>query len=248
MMTKRILVSLTIISLVMASCRKDDATTTATEVSIETQNTYDDAAIKQFLEDNYLDARGNIKAFSSTDTSDDGYTKLSAMNPVTLGSGVTYIVRANAQPTSGGTLATDDALKLMHNTMSYVATKNDAGTIKFTSGYAFRNTIATGYLEFDPAYYYVKDSAIKNYNTANNTSYTRSFYEIEGFQEAIKMFQSYSLNDDENYNLQGVIIVPSRAVFARDAHYNYTGYSLKDRSLVFNFQIYNKQSRATVGN
>ena len=246
-MTNRILTCLAIISLSIVSCRKDDATTTAAEVSIETQNTYDDAAIKKFLDDNYLDARGNIKAFSSTDTSDDGYTKLSAMNPFTLPSGVTYIIRADAQPTNGGTLAANDALKLMHNTMTYVATKDDAGTIKFTSGYAFRNTIATGYLEFDPAYYYVKNSALNKYNKDNNVSYTRSFYEIEGFQEAIKTFQSFNLGDSENYNLQGVIIVPSRAAFARDPHFNYTGYSLKDRSLVFNFQIYNKQDRSTVG-
>ncbi|MGZ5192746.1 MAG: hypothetical protein ACXWVV_02290, partial [Kaistella sp.] len=66
----------------------------------------------------------------------------------------------------------------------------------------------------------------------------RSYYEIEGFQEAIKKFQAYDIPDDSNYNLQGVIIVPSRAAFARDAHFNYTGLAFRNRSFVFNFQIY----------
>ncbi len=38
---------------------------------INVQNSYDDQAIKKFMDENYLDAQGNIKAFSDTDTSDD---------------------------------------------------------------------------------------------------------------------------------------------------------------------------------
>ena len=52
---KKIFLFLAIASLAITSCRKDDDNTDTTEtVSIETQNSYDDAAITQFLKDNYL--------------------------------------------------------------------------------------------------------------------------------------------------------------------------------------------------
>jgi hypothetical protein len=40
-------------------------------------------------------------------------------------------------------------------------------------------------------------------------------------------------------NLQGVIIVPSKAAFARNENY----YGLKNMTLVFNFQIYHTETR-----
>ena len=86
---------LVIASLAITSCRKDDDNTNTTEtVSIETQNSYDDAAITQFLKkDNYFDARGNIVAFSSSITTDDNEKPLAGYSPTTLPSGVVYISR-----------------------------------------------------------------------------------------------------------------------------------------------------------
>src|SRR5690348_4769072 len=86
-------------SLCFSACKKDDDVSTYVEPEdINTQNTYDDQAIKKFMDENYLDAQGNVKAFSSTDTSDDTEKKLSELNPITLPSGTIYIMRNGAQP------------------------------------------------------------------------------------------------------------------------------------------------------
>jgi hypothetical protein len=64
---KKIFLFLALASLAITSCNNDDDNNSTTEeVSIETQNTYDDEAIQKFLKDNYFDSRGNIVAFSST--------------------------------------------------------------------------------------------------------------------------------------------------------------------------------------
>ena len=214
------------------SCRKDE-NVAQPEVSIETQNTYDDKAAATFLQTHYLDAKGNIQFLPDNDKTN---VKLADLNPVTLPSGVIYVVRPGAQPEPGTPIGETDVLHLMHNTMTYLAT-NIENKIEFTAGYPFKNTIAgTGTPEIDPLYYYAKES-IRN-AAKDELQKQRSFYEIEGFREAIQKFKAFNLEDDSNYNLQGVIIVPSRAAFARDAHYNYTGIGFKDRSFIFNFQVY----------
>ena len=86
---KKIFLFLALASLAITSCNNDDDNNSTTEeVSIETQNTYDDEAIQKFLKDNYFDSRGNIVAFSSTSTTDDNEKPLSDYNPVKLNSGV----------------------------------------------------------------------------------------------------------------------------------------------------------------
>lgn len=236
---KKIFLFLAIASLAITSCRKDDDNTTTEEVSIETQNSYDDTAIKQFLKDNYFDAKGNIKAFSSTITTDDNEKPLTDYNPVTLNSGVVYIVRN--VPANGKTIANNDMLRIMQVSNTYVAAKDTDGTIKFGSQYSFRNTVtSTGTPEVDPAYFYVKNSILTSDTYKDKT---RSYFEIEGFQEGLKYFKSYEIPDSDNYNMQGVIIVPSRAAFARDDHFAYSSYSFKNRSFVFSFQIYKTDTR-----
>lgn len=230
---KKTYLFLALASIALVSCRKDDAVDTVEEVSIETQNSYDDQAAQNFLATHYLDAKGNIKDFVATDTVN---VKLADLSPVTLPSGVIYIARPGAQPNPGTTIAQYDNIRLMTNTITYVATNTD-NKVSFSSPSVFRNTISgTGVPEADPAYYYVKksvrDAAISD--IAKQSSY----YEIEGFQEALKKFKAFDIPDESNYNLQGVIIVPSRAAFARDAHFNYTGISFRNRSFVFNFQVY----------
>ncbi|MGZ5273604.1 MAG: hypothetical protein ACXWCA_04725, partial [Kaistella sp.] len=203
------------------------------EVSIETQNTYDDQAAQNFLETHYLDAKGNIKDLVSTDNVN---VKLADLNPVKLPSGVIYIMRSSAQPNPGTTVGQYDLLRLMSNSTSYIATNTD-NKVAYSSPAIFKNTITgAGVPEVDPAYFYVKKSILDNATVAQ--AKLRSYYEIEGFQEAIKKFQAYDIPDDSNYNLQGVIIVPSRAAFARDVHFNYSGLAFRNRSFVFNFQIY----------
>lgn len=232
-------------SLCFTACKKDDEVETFVEPDdIAVRNSYDDQAIQKFMNDNYLDSQGNIKAFSSTDTSDDNEKKLSELSPQKLSSGVIYIVRNGAQPTSGVTLETNPEatnatqIRTMMRANYYLATNTD-GNVAFTTSGVLANTInGSGSPLTDPMFYYVKKSVKE---TAGKE---RSYYEIEGLQEGLKYFKGYAnLSDGDAYNLQGVIIVPSRAAFGRDAHYNYTGYSLKNNCFVFNFQIYKANPR-----
>lgn len=239
---KKILVPFLAITLALQSCKRDeDTTTTVQEVSdLAEQNSNDDKAIQKYLEEHYLDSQGLIKAFSTTDTSDDNQKKLSEMVTKTLPSGVVVIVREGAQPTDGKTIGETDVLRLMCKNITFLSQKNDKGEVVYTSQSNFVNTIDTsGTPEKDPYYYYVKKSALETATV--EAAKNRSYYEIEGFQEGLKEFKAYNnLPDSEGYNLQGVIIVPSRAAYARDAHYLS---SYRNRNFVFNFQVYDSSAR-----
>lgn len=237
---KKIFFGLAIFALALNSCKRDvtDPAVVAPVYDAATQNTYDDQAAKQFLNDYFLDARGNIKPFTTTDVPSATNIKLADLNPVTLPSGVIYIMRAGAQPTAGTAIGATDVIRLLSNTLTYQAT-NTNNVVAFTSPQNFRNGVTgTGVPEVDPGYFYTKQSVLD----ADPTK-TRSYYQIEGFSEALQKFQACNIPDSANYNLQGIIIVPSRAAFGKDPHFNYTGYSLNNRSFVFNFQVYKSDVR-----
>ncbi|MGD1320497.1 hypothetical protein [Chryseobacterium sp. 2R14A] len=228
-------------SLCFAACKKDDEVETFVEPEdINVRNSYDEQAIQKFMDNNYLDSQGNIKAFSSTDASDDNEKKLSQLNPQTLPSGVIYIKRDGAQPNPGVTLNTDSSstdatlIKTMMRANYYLATDTD-GNIALTYYGSLLNTLdGSGSPYTDPTFYYVKESI----KTAAGKD--RNYYEISGLKEALKYFEGYNnLPNGEIPNLQGVIIVPSKAAFARNDNY----YGLKNMTFVFNFQIYNAQTR-----
>ncbi|GEN73598.1 hypothetical protein [Chryseobacterium lathyri] len=232
-------------SLCFSACKKDDEVETYKEPEdISVQNSYDDQAIKKFMSENYLDAQGNIKAFSTTDTSDDNEKKLIDLPYQTLPSGTIYIVREGAQPTvEPQTIGESDILTLMVRANAYLAGNTD-GNISFISSLTLVNTInGNGLPMIDPLFYYAKKSILENATTG--IAQQRSYYEIEGFREAIQKFKAFkNLPSGNPYNLQGVILVPSRAAFARDPHYPYsTQYSLRNYSMVFNFQVYGRADR-----
>ncbi|MCT2407070.1 hypothetical protein NZD88_05830 [Chryseobacterium antibioticum] len=233
-------------SLGFSACKKDDEVETYKEPEdIAVQNSYDDQAIKKFMNDNYLDAQGNIKAFSTTDTSDDNEKKLSDLPYETLSSGTIYIMRVGAQPsaTEEKTIGDKDILTVMMRANALLAANTD-GNVSFVSTLAITNTInGNGLPLVDPMYYYVKQSVLDAATT--DATKQRSYYEIEGFQEAIRKFKAFNnLPSGNPYNLQGVILVPSRAAFARDPHFPYnTSYSLRNYSFVFNFQVYGRADR-----
>lgn len=239
---KKIYLCLAAALLTLSACKKDRTEEEAApEIAQETQNAYDDQAAAQFLNDNYFDARGNIVSFSDADTKDDNYPKLSSYNPVKLPSGVIYIVRPGAQPTPGTAIGATDKLTLMVNSTFATATKTN-DKVAYSNPLPFRNTISySGVPDVDPSYYYVKQSILDGATTADSKQ--RSFYEIEGFKEGLMKFMAFNKSAEENYNLQGVIIVPSRAAFGRDPYFNYTGYSLRDKSFVFSFQVYKAEPR-----
>jgi hypothetical protein len=251
---KKILWGLALSVMVLQGCKKDEDDTASTTVAAENttqQNEWDDTAIAKFLDEHYFDAKGNVVAFSDTDDTDNNEKKLSSYDLQKLPSGVIIIKRADSlQPNPGKTIASDDAIKIMQNTTSYIALKStETGVVSLTSDVTFSNTIlGTGVPVYDPSYYYAKQSMIDKLNTTNSTSYDRTYYEIEGLREGLSYFKSFDLDDSADYNMQGVIIVPSRAAFARDAHYAYGNYSWKDRTFVFDFQIYNTVPRSVAGN
>lgn len=234
-------------SLCFSACKKDDDPQTFVEPDdVAVRNTYDDQAIQKFLNDNYLDTQGNVKAFSATDTIDDHEKKLAELNPVKLPSGVIYIVRAGAQPSPGKAIGATDVLRMMVRANYYLATNTD-GTVALTgssvSPYLINTINGGGSPISDPMWYYVKKQVLQDATT--DVAKDKKYYEIEGFQEGLKYFKAASpaMADGDAYNLQGVILVPSRAAFGREAHYNYTGYSLQNRTFVFNFQVYETKTR-----
>jgi len=236
-------------TLCFTACKKDDQVETFVEPDdVAVRNSYDDQAIQKFMNDNYLDTQGNIKAFSSTDTSDDNEKKLSELSPVTLPSGVIYIVRNGAQPSSGVTLDTNSVsptatqIRTMMRANYYLATNTDGNVAFSTSGVLLNTINGSGSPVTDPMFYYVKNSVLDAAST--DIAKQRSYYEIKGLQEGLTYFKGFqSMSDGDAYNLQGVIIVPSRAAFARNEHYNYVGYSLKNTCFIFNFQIYKANPR-----
>lgn len=213
-----------------------NSTTTIEEVPVieqSVQHTIDNDAAQLYLNTHYFDAKGNPKEFSDTDTSDDNFPKLINLNPVTLPSGVIYIKRSS--PTSGQAILANDSLHFQAKITSYYAVKTD-NVSKYGSELTFINTIATtGVPVKDPAFYHVKQSILNAYPT-----FPRSYYELEGFQEAIKAMNSYEINNEVNYNFQGLILIPSRAAFGRDAHFDYIGYDLKNRCFVASVQVYRR--------
>lgn len=238
---KKILLGIALSVVVLQSCKKDDEEVDQTVVlSVEEQKNYDDEAAKDFMSKNYFNSKGVITAFDDAITTDDNEKKLIDYDYKTLASGVIYIVRPGAQPNPGKEIGSTDVMNIMSITKSYLSTKVD-DKIVFKSESTFSNTIATGDIIIDPAYFYVKQTVLDKYNSTNNTTYGRSFYEIEGFQEGLKYFKADNLDNSANYNLQGVIIVPSRAAFGRDASIYGTSYN--NRSFIFNFQVYNTRAR-----
>lgn len=218
-----------------ASCRKDEVEV----IAIETQNTYDDQATERFLTEHYMDDQGNLLQYSTTSTDDDNEPSLATYPKEKLASGVTIVTRPSAQPNPGKTIGSSDILTLMHRTITYVARKGDDGTVKFLAGSPMVNTIGgSGVPEKDPFFYY----AAKKVRNGRD----RSFFEIEGFREAIQKFKSCEIPETSNYNLQGVIIVPSRAAYARDSNpFDQGNVVFHDRSFIFNFQVYKTEDRPT---
>lgn len=240
---KKILFVATAAALVTTSCRKDAVTQVAV-VDIATQNMLDDQAITNFLATNYFDAKGNIQSVSNLDAATLANTKkLSDLSPITLPSGVVYVFRPDGQPNPGKAIGGTDVIRLMSNSQSFLAVTSTSGGV-FSSASPFMSSFVTGALQIDPKYYYASPQYVADYNAKSNaTAVTASYFMIEGLSEALAKFKSFDKADSEDYAMQGAIFVPSRAAFARDAHYNYTGYSLTDRTFVFNFQVYKSTAR-----
>ncbi len=233
-------------SLCFSACKKDDddVETYKEPEDITVQNNYDDQAIKKYMDENYLDVQGNIKAFSATDSTDDNEKKLSELDYKTLPSGTIYIVRDGAQPSASEEqiIKDTDIIKIMGRGYACLAGESN-GNVSFLSTTSFLNTIDGSVVPLiDPMYYYVKKKTLTDATT--DAAKQASYYQIPGFREALQKFKAFDdLPSETPYNLQGVIIVPSRAAFARNPHYPYLGASYRNRTFIFNFQIYGRENR-----
>lgn len=239
---KKGLIYLAAITISLTSCRQNNnmfgmPPAAPREVAdINLQNTNDDKAIEKYLNDHYLDATGKVTPFTSTITPDNSRIKLADLNPIKLPSGVIVIKREGAQPNPGTAINSTDVIRIMQRSSAFTSQENNG--IQYTAETGFINTVdGSGTPEVDPLYFFARPSVTTASGKPN------SYYEIEGFKEGLAHFKSFDKADSENYNLQGVIIVPSRAAFARDDHYQYNGSNWRNRTFVFNFQVYKTTPR-----
>ena len=103
---KKTFLFLALASIALTSCRKDEEDVIP-EVNIETQNNYDNEAALKFLDTHAFDAKGNLKDYVETDTT---MVKLASLSPITLPSGVIYVVRPSAQPSPGSNIGSTDII------------------------------------------------------------------------------------------------------------------------------------------
>jgi len=231
------------------ACKSDDSNIPETYpvLNPEEQKEYDDLAIKSYLEGHYFDEKGRVKVIPKDDSTKK---KLSSFSE-TLPSGVVVVINPDSQPINGTEVTDEKVISIMLTSFAARAVwSKDNNAIGFIGNLNFYNTIDVGGSVLrDPKWYYAKKKDIEDeqkrldQNPNNTFKVTKSFFEIEGFQEAIKKFKSFDKDPKENYKLQGLIIVPSRLAFGKEPHYNYIGLSLNDHTFFFNFQLYKVEER-----
>ncbi len=212
--------------LALSSCNNDDDNTIP-EISIEEQNTQDDASIQVFLDSYYLDDLGRLIAFDEDDSSDDDETPIRD-HATALSDGVYYIV--NPDIVAAGPSVTDvdtQTILLNYDFKTFYSGTNEEGEYLVTNYSTLVNTVNTTGLPSWNIPFFRED-------LEEDSSLTESFYEMEGFQEAIKHFQATEKEFEEPYVFQGAIIVPSRMAYARDSNV----YSLYNAIAVISFELY----------
>jgi major membrane immunogen (membrane-anchored lipoprotein) len=231
---KKYLAFILITSLVLTSCKKEDSPTIAPPIDISEQNSNDDAAIQNFLQDNTFTDNGKVVALTEDEKKAGLKKPLTAYKPTKLPSGVVYL--HYYEPIANPLVNKTDALSLQYIANMYISRPVNNKVI-LSNNLEFSSTImGTGVARQDPYFYYTSPSKIP-------AGITASYFEIEGLQEAMVNFRSCKLEPVDDYKLQGLIIVPSRAAYARDDHYKNYNVNWNDRTLVFNFQIYKAEAR-----
>ncbi len=212
----------------LASCGSDDDDG-VTQISLEEQNTQDDGAIITFLKSYYFDELGRVTEFDADDDSDDNETPLHDI-AIPLESGVWY-VKNDAVIASGPAVTNEDTQTILLNyNFQVFSSINNEGEYNYGSLVSYASTTSTTGLPSWDIPFFRKD-------LDEDSTYEESYYEMEGFQEAIKFFNSTEKALDELYTFQGAIIVPSRMNYARDANY----YQMYNGIAVINFELYQVQ-------
>lgn len=238
-MMKKLGISLLTLFFLSVSCSSDDDG--YRDLPQEDQDSIDDQALVQYLEDHYFNPeRGTIKKFDDDTDEDDDYPSLKSL-AFKLESGV-WIVK-NPNVSAQGPSITDninDSVLISYNSMRFKASDefaSDGGRLYESFFSPFQNTIySTGTPQWDPVFYYRDITEEMSGGNINLSSYV-----IEGFVEGLKEFSATETSGVDLYNFQGAILVPSRLAYGRDFVF-LSGYldanTYRDNSFIFNFELH----------
>lgn len=258
-MIKKFFVTLIACSAFLVSCNNDDDN--INNMPIESRNSLDDKAIEQYLNDYYFSPGdtingkivrgGTLTKFDSIPgNEDDKYPALKTLIKKDS-NGILYAENPNHAGTGKDVVVSNDSTKIhiSYNVLMFKATddltKANNPTQKYygtfgTYVYPTYN-IGDGSPVVDPSFYYFTPTEVEAKNGVK-----REHQELKNFIEGLKHFKPTERDLTDNYNFQGVIILPSRLAFARNQVYVGTGLSdlaYRDISFIFNFELVKTEKR-----
>ncbi|MXV38151.1 hypothetical protein GO491_05590 [Flavobacteriaceae bacterium Ap0902] len=236
----RTVLMLLMVTMVFIGCSEDDdAPLTEELLPQDVRNTVDDEVMELILNDYYLNEQGKLTRFSDTDVSDDEEVPLrdlATYNPIGF-----WTVKRPDHSANGRRVVdvNTEKILLQYDMFTFMGRTNEARDSTFYSPPArFSSTInATGYPSWDPNFYY---KPLSEAEIENNVE--RSWYEIEGFQEGIRLFNASNKEADAQpfVDFQGLVIIPSRLAFGRERN----AFGLRpDQSVIINFELYKVEDR-----
>lgn len=242
MKIQKMILPILLASVLFTACESDDDNKGGVEevkLSQQERNQVDDEAIKLILNDYYLNDQGKLTEFSDSDASDDNRTPLAELATYHPQG---YWTVKRADYTSSGRKVTDvekDKILLQYDMFTFQGkTNTKKDSIFYSKPVSYSSTInGKGYPIADPDFYYKTLT-----EQQKEQKFEREWYQIEGFQEGIKEFNSAdkALTDLPHVDFQGLIIIPSRLAFGRDK--NALGFSV-DQSIIVNFELYKVEDR-----
>lgn len=256
-MIKKFFVTLIACSAVLVGCNNDDdnGIDKNTTIPLEERNSIDDKAIKQFLEDYYLEpVKGKLTKFDDVkDNEDDKYPALityAKQDPL----GYWYAENPNHSGTDKTIESSDkNSIYLHYQTTVFLATndtvKANNASQKFYGAFSLGNydssiNAGDGSAKKDPSFYYTTLS-----ETNIKDGIKREHIELKNFAIALQHFKSTKRPISDLYNFQGIIILPSRLAFGRNKVYTGNGLSEytsnRDRTFIFNFELPEIEDRKT---
>lgn len=236
-MIKKFFVTLLATAALFTSCKSDDDNK---ELSVEQQNSLDDQAIEEYLEQHYFSSdNGKIAKFDTIRGNEDDLKPSLKSRAVKDPIGFYYVTRPDITANGPSIVSSDKSeILISYDVKTFQATTDDAYKYKYGSIYNYANTINTGdgSAVVDPSFYYYEPTA-----TETKNGIKREHVELKYFAEALKNFKSTERSGRELYNFQGVIILPSRLAYGREKMYTgssvTTNHNYRNSSFIFNFEL-----------
>lgn len=237
-MMKKLGIGLIALAIFSTSCKSDDG---YKDLPQEEQNSLDDQAILEYLEDHYFDEeRGLIEKYDEDIEEDDDYPSLKSLG-VKLPSGV-WVVKRPGVTAEGPKVTSNlsDSILISYNSIRFKASDDDLSEgDRLYDLYlgAFYNTIySSGSPNWDPPFYYKHITPELEENNVD-----LSYFAMDGFIEGLKEFNSTATNGADLYDFQGAILVPSRAAYSREFVFlsgMLDANTYRDNCFVFNFELH----------